>query len=138
MEATGMILMAVADDLGCPDSWDTALKNEIPDASQDVFLAVNDGANNPSLATHPVMSMTRYKKLGYFFHPDYEQCHTFADEDATLRSRKDKTFKWSEKLVFEHRHPAFGKGVWDDVYRRHSGGNGQEILFKHHPELRLK
>lgn len=138
--AEGDILCIVADDVGCPQDWDLIIANLVPDPEEDIFLMFGDGTTcgvNERVAVHPAMSRGRYKKQGWFYHPDFEPFATFADEDATLRAWKDGAMRAHPEIVFEHRHPAFGKGEWDAVYTNKKGQPGaQEMLWKHHPEKR--
>lgn len=131
----GDILVDVCDDVGCPDGWDNILREIIPEPlEQDVFLRCGDGQSS-ELCPHPIISRKRYEMLGYFMHPDFNPFHSFGDEDATLRARKDGSMIERLDIVFEHRHPAFGKGEWDDAYKKASNETGAaEVLWKHHPE----
>lgn len=134
--ARGDILVDVCDDVGCPKDWDNIMRECIPDHGRNVFLRFGDGQNS-ELCTHPVISRRRYEILGYFIHPDFDCTHKFAYKDATVRAKKDGSLVERLDVIFEHRHPAFGKGIWDDVYTRQSAYQGeQEILWKHHPELK--
>lgn len=135
----GDILVDVCDDVGCPPHWDTLMREIIPNPKEDnVFVKFGDGQIS-ELCTHPVISRKRYDLQTYFMHPDFNGVQTFADEDATLRAKKEGVLIERMDIVFEHRHPAFGKGEWDDVYRRQSNSEVcQELLWKHHPEKRPK
>lgn len=133
----GEILVDVCDDVGCPPGWDKILRETIPNPHDDnVFVKFGDGQHS-ELAPHPVISRKRYEMLGYFMHPDYDAFHGYSDEDATLRAKKDGSYMERLDIIFEHRHPAFGKGEWDNVYLRGAGdASAQEVLWKHHPEKR--
>ncbi len=132
--ARGDILVDVCDDVGCPDKWDEIMRQAIPDPNKEVMVRFGDGQHS-ELCPHPVISRKRYEMCGYFMHPDYEPSQKFADEDATLRAIKDGVMVERLDVIFEHRHPAFGKAEWDEVYLRSSKNKiGPEILWKHHPE----
>jgi hypothetical protein len=135
----GDILFDVCDDVGCPDRWDDLVRECIPDPTVNVMLRVGDGQNS-ELCPHPILSRKRYEMLGYFMHPDFDPFHGYSDEDATLRAKKDGSMIERLDIIFEHRHPAFGKSEWDDIYKRvlKDGNSAQEILWKHHPEKRPK
>jgi glycosyltransferase involved in cell wall biosynthesis len=135
--AKGDILLEVCDDVGCPDEWDEIVRSVLHSPhDHDLFVKFSDGQNS-ELCPHPVISRKRYEILGYFFHPDFNPFHGFCDEDATLRARKDGSYIERLDVVFEHRHPAFGKNEWDEIYLKAVGETkAQETLWKHHPEKR--
>lgn len=138
MHSIGERLVDVCDDVGCPQDWDEIIIKDIPDSTKDVFVRYGDGQNS-ELCPHPVISRARYDKKQYFMHPDYNAFHGFCDEDATLRAKKDGVMIERLDTVFEHRHPAFGKAQWDDIYKRGSGGNeAQLVLWMHHPEMQYR
>ena len=48
--------------------------------------------------------------------PEYE--HVFSDNERTILAREFGTIVQRFDIVFDHRHPALGRGRWDEGYLR--------------------
>jgi len=119
--ADGDILIFVADDLGCPDGWDTLLLKRLdpsPFKLGDVFcFFVTDGVCDPYVCqTHPFMSRSLYQKLGYMYYPEY--ISICADADFTAVMKRLNCIVNATDITFEHRHPNVGKAPWDATYAK--------------------
>jgi len=95
-------------------------------------IAPSDGSRKDDLLCMAILSRARYEKQGHLFFDGYES--VFSDNEFTHRAYKDGiVIDARERLRFEHRHPAFGKGKMDETYahnnttERYKRG---EALFK--------
>jgi len=114
--ATGSVLITVADDWFPPEHWDSHLLSVIPDPKKPAAVWVSTG-DNDSLMQFSILTRPYYEKYGRIFYPEY--IGMFADDDFQAQSSKDGILLDCRKTlpIFEHRHPAYGKGQEDDVYR---------------------
>ena len=81
----------------------------------DMFLHFPDG-NQGDLATMSIIGRKYYLRDGYIYHPNYESvyCDNEAQDVAKLRG----CYKLVNKHIFNHEHPAWGKGQMDSQYAK--------------------
>jgi hypothetical protein len=131
----GMIIMGVQDDYYPPEHWDTLIleafcgcpAEEITESDEwltiPILLHCSSGGPVESeralmiggAATRPVL-----EHYGYSLDPDFESM--FADNWQAFQVKRDAAagiLQIIERLdiVFDHRHPIYGKGQMDDIYR---------------------
>ena len=119
-EATGDVLVCVADDWFPCEHWDTLLKAAIPDLKGQYVVWV--GSNHcPGLIIHPILTRAYYERPGRggmphgeLFYPDY--ISVGCDDDFTSYAKQDGVVIRASNIQFEHRHPSAGIGALDDVY----------------------
>jgi hypothetical protein len=111
-------LIALADDfVPCP-KWDIELLAVIPDADGQYVVDVSTGRAD-GLLTLSILTRAYYLRYGRIFYSDYDERGTmYNDDDFTAVARRDAVVIDARRLWFEHRHPSYGKGDWDDTYRR--------------------
>ena len=120
-EATGQILINVADDWFPCEHWDTKLLEMLPDPNAGAAIDVDTGSHHNlipfSIITRPYLERlkTQYGYDGFFF-PEYTSM--YSDEEFTWLARRDGVVIPAWQLYFEHRHPVHGKAEMDDVYRK--------------------
>ena len=134
-KAQGDILVQLSDDWVPCMGWDEHLMQAAAgrDPRTDQFvIAPSDGSRKDDLLCMAILSRARYEKQGHLFFEGYES--VFSDNEFTHRAHKDGiVIDARERLRFEHRHPAFGKGKMDETYahnnttERYKRG---EALFK--------
>jgi hypothetical protein len=129
--STGKILVVNADDQYPCKGWDKELLKVLTPAGQpelldavvagDFIVLPSTGTKDEhirKIAVMPIVSRTRYQKLGHVLFPLYESM--FADNDFLAHARVDKVVIEAKHLLFPHRHP-FNEGVpadqWDDAYK---------------------
>lgn len=112
----GEILVQMSDDFEAFPGWDTAIIQRIGDASKEAVLAVSDGARNDALLCMAILTRARYKRQGYMFHPEFFSM--YSDNWFSRQAYKDGVVIDCHDLVFEHKHPAFGKAEVDETYAR--------------------
>lgn len=81
----------------------------------DGILHYNDGYTSDLLITYPVIGRNYYDLFGYVFHPDYKGF--FCDNELTDVSRMIGKYVYCDLVLFEHQHPANGKGKHDTLYQ---------------------
>lgn len=141
--ATGAIYINGQDDVFFPEHWDTQLlavaafhkKNP---AVNPFFIHVSSGSpSDDKLFAPQIYSAARYREQGYAFPPEYESM--YADNDLTERAYHDGIVLEARHLLFEQRHPAFKKALWDSTYLIENAQErytkGREILERRRKEL---
>lgn len=120
--STGQVIVGVMDDLfPCPH-WDTQVLEAIGDPEAECLLHVSSGSTRDQEPLINAGAITRayYERLGgTVIHPSYDGM--YGESELTYFAyQRDKVVKQRFDILFEHRHPSFGKGEWDDIYRRHN------------------
>lgn len=117
-KATGDILLYLSDDFECFPNWGEAIIKEFADANGPRLVKVNDGYQpfDVKVLTIPIMNRELYETLGYFWYPGYKSM--FVDEDLYHTVDKLNAIHFAPHLLFEHMHPAAGKGKNDETYQR--------------------
>ena len=109
------ILINVSDDqVFIQPNFDLDIVNNM-DNDTDMFLHFPDG-NQGDLATMSIIGCKYYLRDGYIYHPNYESvyCDNEAQDVAKLRG----CYKLVNKHIFNHEHPAWGKGPNDAQYAK--------------------
>jgi len=109
------VLINVSDDqVFIQSNFDLDIVNNM-DNDTDMFLHFPDG-NQGDLATMSIIGRKYYLRDGYIYHPSYESvyCDNEAQDVAKLRG----CYKLVNKHIFNHEHPAFGKGPMDAQYSK--------------------
>ena len=109
------ILINVSDDqVFIQPHFDLDIVNNM-DNDTDMFLHFPDG-NQGDLATMSIIGRKYYLRDGYIYHPNYESvyCDNEAQDVAKLRG----CYKLVNKHIFNHEHPAWGKGQMDAQYAK--------------------
>lgn len=102
--STGDLLIAVSDDFGCPDNWDTQLLQSLQGES-DYIVKTQDGLQ-PFIITLPIMDRVYYERFGYIYYPGYG--HMFGDNElADVGAILNRTI--TLPLMFPHRHYTTGQ-----------------------------
>jgi len=130
--ATGKVIIAVADDFVPPMNWDQGLLDLEPKGWQDGEWVVHteDGYVH-DIFVLGIITRKRYEKFGYFFYPGYESM--FSDTELTVTAQRDGVVIEARHLLFEHMHPDAGKRQRDSADVRHASSdrwNRGEMLFK--------
>lgn len=81
----------------------------------DLFVHFPDG-NQGDLATMSIMGREYYKRDNYIYNPEYVS--VYCDNEAQDVSKLRGCYKLVNKHIFNHEHPAWGKGQTDAQYQR--------------------
>lgn len=81
----------------------------------DQFLHFPDGNRN-DLCTMSIIGRGYYDKDGYIYNPEYKSL--FCDDEAQQVAKQRGCYKYIDKQIFEHKHPAYGKAVFDEQYQK--------------------
>lgn len=131
--AAGDILIYLSDDFKCIDNWDELVRKEFKNEDRPLLIKVDDCLQkfDVPVLTIPIMNRALYKRLGYFFHPEYKSM--FVDEHLYWVSKKLGALKLAPHLKFEHCHVSVGKAQDDETYRRSAANWDQgKAIFKKH------
>lgn len=120
--ATGNILIYLSDDFQCPDEWDCLIMNEVhrQHLENEWLLKVDDCLQRfeVDVLTIPIMSIDLYKKLGYFWHPEYKSM--FVDQDLFHTCKNNNWLFYAPHIKFPHLHYSNSKAPMDDTYKKSS------------------
>lgn len=135
-KSRGDILVQLSDDWTPPLGWDEKLLEVVGsrDPLKEQFvIAPSDGSRTDDLLCMAILSRARYEAQdSELFHEGYES--VFSDNEFTHRAYKDNIVIDARKtLLFQHHHPAFGKGKMDATYQHNNSEEryaAGEKLFK--------
>lgn len=85
-------------------------------ADGDGFLHYSDGNQGANVCTMSILTKKYYDRFGYWYHPSYTSL--WCDNEATDVAKNLGRYKYFDKILFRHSHPAWGLGVMDDLYLR--------------------
>lgn len=113
------VLVMGSDDMwAVRDHWDAIVASDMRSEwpNFDGCLWYGDG-NQVRLCTLPVMGANWHARAGSIYAPEYESM--FADDEAhETAARAGRMASRLDTVLFEHRHPAYGKASADALYGR--------------------
>lgn len=116
-KSRGEVLVQVSDDFEPPMGWDELILAELGDLSESKVLAVSDGNRKDDLLCMSILTRKRYEEQGYLYHPEFFSM--YSDTWFSHKAFMDgAVIDARDRLVFNHYHPLFGKGEWDETYKR--------------------
>ncbi len=131
----GSLIVQLSDDWVPPYGWDKMLLDAIGNRiNEPAVIAVSDGHRTDDLLCMAILTRARLiEQEGSMFHPAFFSM--FSDNWFSRQAFKDGiVIDARERITFEHRHPAFGIGTWDETYlrsnARHHYDLGREIYEK--------
>lgn len=123
--ARGQILIQVSDDWVVPRGWDTMIREALAEtvaAGRPAVLRISDGGRQDNLLCMAIMTRRRFEDQGRrMFHPGFFSM--YSDDWFTHEAERDGVVVDRRDIVFEHRHPAFGKAKMDATYERTNGAD---------------
>jgi hypothetical protein len=129
----GKVVIQMSDDWNPPLHWDRLILSRLrsgvgqtDDLSQPAVLAVSDGTRKDGLICMAICTRVALKAVdatiytvprgNWLFHPTFFSM--FSDNWFTVEMRERGIVIDAPEIVFEHLHPAFGKGEMDETYAR--------------------
>lgn len=82
----------------------------------DGVLHYNDGNQGSNCMTMSIMGKKYYDRTNYIYHPSYE--NLFCDNEAKDVAVTLGKYKYIDKILFRHNHPAWGLGEMDKQYEK--------------------
>ncbi len=112
------ILVNFSDDMkfitkGFGENIRTNMQNFFPDL--DGVLHYRDENNGDRLMTMSIMGKKYFDRFGYIYHPSYVSL--WSDNEAMVVAKLLKKYKFINKTIFKHNHPAIDVNFMDDQYR---------------------
>lgn len=105
------IIVNVSDDMVfLKDGFDIDIIEAFGD-NLDQFIHFPDGHTGEKLASMSIMGREYYDRFGYIYHPDYVSL--WCDNEAMEVAQQLNKYKYIDKQIFEHRHPAWVGGPVD-------------------------
>lgn len=124
--STGRILIVDADDQWPCEGWDERLRNaeligktDFESPGEEFVIEVSTGTpseHERGILVMPILSRTRYERLGYVLYPEYESM--YADNDFCEHAKQDGVIIDARYLMFPHRHPINQQAQEDEAYRQ--------------------
>ena len=82
--------------------------------STDLVLHFPDG-NRSDLLTVSIIGREYYNRDNYIYNPEYKSL--FCDNEAMEVAKMRGCYKFVDKVIFNHLHPAYNKGIFDAQYQ---------------------
>lgn len=112
------ILINMSDDmLFMQKGFDQIIRRDFFEAFPDLdgFVHYPDKNAGPLLATMSIFGKPYYSRFGYIYHPEYTSL--WCDNEAMEVAKKLNRYKYFERSLFDHLHPAYRKSNSDEQYR---------------------
>lgn len=79
------------------------------------FIHFPDG-NRSDLCTMSIIGRDYYERDGYIYNPEYKSL--FCDDEAQQVAKIRGCYKYVDKQIFKHLHPAYGLAIFDEQYQK--------------------
>ena len=108
------ILVNMSDDMVfTQNGFDAHIRGAFDNLDQ--CLHFPDG-NTTAIITMSILGRKFYDRFGYIYHPSYKSL--FCDNEQTEVAKILGCYKFIDKSIFSHLHPAWAKAESDEQYRR--------------------
>lgn len=104
-----------------------AMMQSFPDL--DGVVNFNDGSFGDALCSLPIIGSKFYQRFNYIYYPEYVS--VCCDLELNLVSKLLNKYKYFNDVIIEHRHPAFGKKQYDNLYKK----NEDSLLLDHDKKI---
>lgn len=135
--STGQILIGIADDYHPPEHWDTKIIDFLllrnVNHQDEWMLQVDNQDKSPFLLAFNFMSRAYYKRLGYFYWPEYSGlCN---DNDISEVCRRDGVLL-DARAYLKFQHKQTGTAENDPIYKQQLGfyESGRKIFERRRRE----
>jgi len=91
----------------------------------DMFLHYPDDNVGHLIPTMSVMGVDYYNRDQYIYHPSYR--NVYCDNEAMCAAQMRGKYKFIDKKIFDHLHPAFGRAPLDEQYKKTEEPLGYKI-----------
>lgn len=128
------ILILVADDLVFTmKGFDSFLHEDFTKHGLDMLCHYPDNIpqSGRRQITMPVIGRKLLESWGYIYEPSY--ISVYCDNHQMAVVKKMGKYHYNPIHFYEHRHPAFKLGEWDELYKKNESFYGQDgqTYFKH-------
>jgi glycosyltransferase involved in cell wall biosynthesis len=137
-KAKGDLIIYLSDDFECPENWDELLLEKVIwsfGGPLPIMIRVNDTIQpmDNCVLTIPIMSHSLYRRLGYFWNPEYKSMWVDVDLYFTTKPFMIEC----PDLLFPHLHCSAGNCEEDETYKRSSEhwNQGVEIFNRRSKEF---
>jgi len=112
-----ILLLASDDMIPLMDGYDEIISQDMSNHFKDTdgVLWYHDGAQD-RINTLSILGKKYYDRFNYIYHPDY--ISLWCDNEFTEVSQKLNKVYRSSQVIIEHRHPAWQKSTFDELYVR--------------------
>lgn len=88
------------------------------DGDYDQFIHFPDGYTDDRLCSMSIIGKDYYDRFGYVYHPDYVSL--FSDNEAQDVAKELGKYKFINKDIFKHKHPAWCSEIKADAQLTHT------------------
>jgi len=97
--------------------FDDIIRNDFKSAgSTDWFIHYPDSHAKERLATLSIMGYDYFRRTNTIYHPKF--ISVYSDNWAMIEAQKLDRYKFINKIIFDHFHPAWSMAEMDDQYRK--------------------
>ncbi len=109
------------------NGFDNIIRNDMKESCSDLdmFLHYPDSHAGSRLPTMSIMGVTYFKRSGVIYRPEFSNvyCDNFAFDEAKYLNK----YKFINKTIFDHFHPAWGMAEMDEQYKKTEAPEGYEL-----------
>ena len=105
-------------------SYDYDGEGEISTRNLDKVIHFPDG-NRSDLLTVSIIGREYYNRDNYIYNPEYKSL--YCDNEAMEVAKMRGCYKYVDKVIFNHLHPAYSKGVFDAQYQHTESFGAQDF-----------
>ena len=91
----------------------------------DQVIHFPDG-NRDDLLTVSIIGKDYYKRDNYIYNPEYKSL--YCDNEAMEVAKQRGCYKFVNKLIFNHLHPSYNKGIFDAQYQHTESFSNEDRL----------
>jgi len=91
----------------------------------DTVLHYPDGNRN-DLLTVSIMDKYYYQRDNYIYNPEYKSL--YCDNESMEVAKQRGCYKFVNKVIFNHLHPAYNKGIFDAQYQHTESFSNEDRL----------
>jgi hypothetical protein len=130
------IIILIADDIRFTmKGFDSFINEDMQQYSKDLDILLHYPDNIPQSGqrqiTMPVIGRKLLDSWGYIYHSSF--ISVYCDNFQLEVAKRTGKYHYNPIHFYEHRHPAFKLGEWDELYKKNESFYGQDgqTYFKH-------
>jgi len=84
----------------------------------DQVIHYSDGYQKSNIMTMSIMGIDYYNRFNYIYHPEYVSLWSDMEATEVAKMLGKYQYKGDQKVLFTHRHPAWGLSEYDAQYQK--------------------
>lgn len=124
------IIVNMSDDMvfiqaGFDDIIRSSFRNGLDQVETDLCLHFPDGNRN-DLITMSILGRKYYDRFNYIYHPEYKSL--YCDNEQTDVSKILGCYRYVDRNILLHLHPAYGLATFDGQYQHTESFNNEDCI----------